>query len=1012
MSYARIFAAAIAMVGSVPVMAQQLVIADGGQSDFRIVLASEASPSERYAAEELRRFIAEISGARLPIEGDAGPLSAHEIILGNNAHLRQLNTKIDFDRLGNEGFTIRTVGGHLAIAGGRLRGTLYGVYTLLEDYLGCRWFAPDCSYIPRRRRIAIGPINDTQLPTLEYREVFYKHAFDPDWCARNKLNSNAAPLDEKHGGKVAYYGFVHTFNSLLPPEKYFDEHPEYYSLRNGRRIKERTQLCCTNPEVKRLVAEEVLRRMRAHPEATVFSVSQNDWGNWCECPRCRAVMEREGSPIGPILELANYVADYVRDEFPDKIVDTLAYHYSRKPPAHMRPRPNVVIRLCTIECCFSHPLATCDSKANSDFRRDIERWGKIHKRLWIWDYVVDFPHYLLPFPNLNVLQPNIQFFIDHGVTGVFEEGNYTSVGGEFAELRAYLLAKLLWNPDYDVEKAMSEFLQAYYGAAAGPIRQYIDLIHEKVRRENIHVNIWQSPENARYLSDDILARANELFDNAEAAVASDPVLLQRVRVARLPVQYVMLRRHKPAAPAPYVLEGGLYRPEQRDPMAAVAQRFAEVARKKGITHYGEHRLRSIAGFLSELKRKFGEYRVLSLENDKLKLAVVPELGGRIIGLWLKPSERNLCHMAQPGEAQFPASGGYGAWWKTAGFGPGWSDAFAHKLSVEAGAQQLKLTTVLEGGAQLVRTISLAQRGAAFTITTRLTNTSQAALPGALNTSFRLSLGPPEELTLVAGGQAWPLAPGQGHAEGGRGLAPAQLSDGVAIVNHKLGLAIRWAASGPAVRSGGVRVNAAGPLSELRVACAGELAPGGSTELSERFEIVEDVTRFPRAEARTPGAVAGAVCAQQDEFHYVREGQWAEARPDPSASDGACAWMPGTHYEWAVQWRPDPARFARGTTYALWAAVKVDKAKEQGQALSAGVYDTAGRRTLCARSISLKVLKQNTWTLIKVGEFQPSPAFYIWFAPPREVGNVKSVSVDYVEAIPVARGSSGKRRKGA
>ncbi|MBC7289384.1 MAG: DUF4838 domain-containing protein, partial [Armatimonadetes bacterium] len=392
-----------------------LVIAENGRSDFVIVVGADASPSEKHAANELQHFLKEISGAELPIKDDTGPVGPHEIILGDNAHLRQVGAKIDFTKLGDEGFTIRTVPPHLVIAGGKLRGTMYGVYTFLEDYLGCKWLAADCSVIPKRERIAVESIDDTQVPVLEYREPFYKDAFDPDWCARNKMNSNSARLDETRGGKVSYYGFVHTFNALLPPEKYFDEHPEYYSEVNGRRIKEYTQLCCTNPEVQRLVAEQVLRWMREHPEATVFSVSQNDWGNWCQCPRCTEVAEREGSQIGPILELVNYVADYVRDEFPNKIIDTLAYHYSRKPPKHIRPRPNVVIRLCSIECCFSHPLATCDSPRNADFRRDIEEWSKVCNRLWVWDYVVDFPHYLLPFPNLRVLKPNIQFFVQHNV---------------------------------------------------------------------------------------------------------------------------------------------------------------------------------------------------------------------------------------------------------------------------------------------------------------------------------------------------------------------------------------------------------------------------------------------------------------------------------------------------------------------------------------------------------------------------------------------------------------------
>jgi hypothetical protein len=209
--------------------------------------------------------------------------------------------------------------------------------------------------------------------------------------------------------------FVHTFCRLVPPEKHFAAHPEYFSLVGGKRQDGYAQLCCTNEDVIRICTEEVRAAMRAQPEATVFSVSPNDTDKYCECPRCQALAQEEGTQAAPVLHLVNRVAEAVEKEFPGKAVETLAYHWSRRAPKHLRPRPNVIVRLCSIECCFSHALATCDSPANQAFCQDLRDWAKVAPRLWVWDYVVDFDHYLLPFPNQRVRGPNIRLFVDYTI---------------------------------------------------------------------------------------------------------------------------------------------------------------------------------------------------------------------------------------------------------------------------------------------------------------------------------------------------------------------------------------------------------------------------------------------------------------------------------------------------------------------------------------------------------------------------------------------------------------------
>ena len=165
--------------------ADDLVLADGGQSAYRIVVADEASPSTRHAAEELQMFLQQMSGAKLPIVSDREPLAGQEIVLGDNAHLRQLGEQIDFPTLGREGYVLRAAGQRLVIAGGAQRGNLYGVYGLLEDHLGCRWFAPDVSRIPKTPRLVIATLS-------KYASVLARASASKVVLARNMRGAQSA----------------------------------------------------------------------------------------------------------------------------------------------------------------------------------------------------------------------------------------------------------------------------------------------------------------------------------------------------------------------------------------------------------------------------------------------------------------------------------------------------------------------------------------------------------------------------------------------------------------------------------------------------------------------------------------------------------------------------------------------------------------------------------------------------------------------------------------------------
>jgi hypothetical protein len=542
------------------------VLAEAGRSTFSLCVREPATPATLAIADTLRGYIREICGVDLPATR-ADNAGGRQIVLEVG---KSRAPELSLAALGHDGFRIKTVGGDILITAGTDYGLQNGVYTFLETYLGCRKYSPSVTVVPRRARIALPQIDDTQVPPLTFRMQNFR---DPAYEAWHKLNSN-----EPFGL------FVHTFATLVPPQKYFAEHPEYYSLPKGHRTPD-GQLCLTNPDVLRIVVAELRARMRARPEATFWSVSQNDTYVPCECDACQAIDRAEGSPSGSLLAFVNRVAA----EFPDQTISTLAYQYSRSAPKTIKPLPNVNIMLCSIECNRSRPLT--DDPNSASFVRDVEDWCALTHNIFLWDYVIQFRNLVSPFPNLRVLQPNIQFFVRHGIPAVFEQG-LGELHGEFAELRAYLIAKLLWNPDIDVDAVMDDFLRGFYGDAAPFLRRYIDTMHDALAASGEDLSIYGYPLPSRegYLSAARLDAYGTLFDQAEAAVIRDAVLLQRVQTARLPLQFALLEQAKMigAGERGAFLRGQDGSLRKRPEVEALLAVFVERCRRAGIGRLWEH----------------------------------------------------------------------------------------------------------------------------------------------------------------------------------------------------------------------------------------------------------------------------------------------------------------------------------------------------------------------------------------------------------------------------------------
>ena len=560
--------------------AELLTLAEAGEAKAVIVVAEDASETEKHAAAELAKFLGQISDAKFEIV--APPAAGTPRLLVGPGAAKLADGNFSTDGLGSDGVVIRSVGDDLILAGGHPRGILYAVYTLLEHF-GCRWWSSDVSSIPKRALLQTDRnIDYRYVPVLEYRESYWFDAFDGDWAVRNKCNGHAHRLDAKRGGKHIYEGFVHTFNRLIPPEKYFKDHPEWFSEIDGKRTYKRAQLCLTNEEMREELVKNLKERLRNNPAATIASVSQNDWQGNCQCSKCSAIEKEEGSPAGLMLRFVNAVAEDIEKEFPNVAISTLAYQYTRKPPKITKPRHNVIVRLCSIECSFCKPLS---DERNKEFRDDIVGWSKICNRLYIWDYTTNFRHHIMPHPNLRVLGPNVKFFVENNVKGVFEQGAYTTYGAEMAELRAWILAKLLWEPTRDGQELIDEFIAGYYGHAGPHIKAYLNVIHDAVEDSGDWLGCF-SEHTAKFLSFETLSKGWSHLEAAEAAVQDDPELRFRVQVAQLPVMYTFMMRWDEMR---QVCEAAGADWPMPDSIKEAFDNFMKIAKKKKINRLDEWR---------------------------------------------------------------------------------------------------------------------------------------------------------------------------------------------------------------------------------------------------------------------------------------------------------------------------------------------------------------------------------------------------------------------------------------
>lgn len=508
-------------------------------ASFNIVLPEHAARVTGIAARELAEHLRQATGRDVPIVSDqkAEPdAKVHTLALKEDPEARDLPAH-------PQGFAIETENRQTVIRSRSPHGILYGVYDFLENDVGCRWYAPDETLVPKRPDLSIAEGRRMDAPVFSYRELYAKDVFaDRRWAQRLRIDGGCYDWPDRFDDHLFHYmpGYsVHTFDRLVPSKQYFAGHPEYYGLVNGKRDK--NILCLSNPRVFDVALAQLKKDLAAFPDRPlIISISQNDCGGWCMCPECRRIVEQEenGVPTGLLIRFLNRFDEALKGE--NVSVHTLAYFDTDTPPAVTQPNPGVIIQLCPIGVCYAHGPEECGHKANVAFRGNLEGWSRMHKNLWIWSYHVNFYHSLQPFPNIHTLGIWFRFFADHHATGVFAQSDAMNPAVSLSRLRHYVIAKLLWNPHQDEKKLIEEFLEGYYREGAPAMREYLALLQGLVEgKPEIVTWIYESPLSPHFTVEFVLS-AEKIFDDALAQLAPDSVAARRLRSERLSSDYMVL----------------------------------------------------------------------------------------------------------------------------------------------------------------------------------------------------------------------------------------------------------------------------------------------------------------------------------------------------------------------------------------------------------------------------------------------------------------------------------------
>lgn len=527
-----------------------VTLLENGEVKVTVVYSEGASESLIAAADFMAATIDRMSGSsgvRTAVK--KGGESGFSIYVGRAAN----SALIDLSDVKDDGYKLEIKPEGIYIVGKTDDATRNGIYDFLETHLECMYVSPENTYVPLCPTVKLALEEKTVNPTITWRKVYQYESVQNGWYERLKMNGTIVKEGENSIELYNEWGtWCHSSFEFVPPEKYFDEHPEYYAKFLGKRRYQfnvlgrtfPTHLCYTNEEVYQIAEAELVKRIEANPEVKFWDFSIMDtYFATCRCKECKKFNKEAGSEMGTLLAFLNRLADAIRDDYPDVYLSTLAYQRVKNPPKNMKCAPNLCINVCAFPGTQSYPYSTEGGiKASREFAERVVEWGKICDNILVWDYVVNFTHLKLPFPNFEFQKENLEFYLENNIRFVFHQGSRESMD-ENAEMRTYLLSRQLWDKDVDLLALAKKYVAVVYGDAAGLVEEYMDTANAAMIESGADLSLYDSPKKHKngYLAPKLTDKYLELTEKMlEVAENSDTVNVKAVEMLRVNALYAKM----------------------------------------------------------------------------------------------------------------------------------------------------------------------------------------------------------------------------------------------------------------------------------------------------------------------------------------------------------------------------------------------------------------------------------------------------------------------------------------
>ncbi len=481
-----------------------LILIKDRQPCCSIVIAAQPPDDVLAAALDLQTYLKEMSGATVPVRTDDEEWTGTVLLVGKSKYTDRLGVPIPNSYDEPESIVLKTVGSQVVIAGNdtlAFQGTQYAVNTLLE-HLGVGWFGPDPLWqvVPEHKTIALLPLDIKNTPPFDYRSVW--RGIGHRWYL---------------GGKPVRFGHAHS--SLFPPDEYFEAHPEYYALIDGKRTASgEWQLCTTNADVIRLTIDKASQSFDEDPDLAAISLSNNDCGGFCQCETCLASGENPGARM---LAFANQIARGIRAERPDKFAVFLAYWYTHDAPKDIKAEPGVAVMVVN-EGCHAHALIDPNCERNQNWVQNFEKWCATGATMAIYEwYIPGCTHKLwrrLPWVSGEVAVENLDYWQKQGVRWVTYESQTAYEEGSGYPLRwplYYVAAKRMWDDSLSADQILTDACGKLYGPAAEPMRKYYQILEEAMANTELHSGIWNLPDPTEVYTPEVIQRVRRCLAQAQ-----------------------------------------------------------------------------------------------------------------------------------------------------------------------------------------------------------------------------------------------------------------------------------------------------------------------------------------------------------------------------------------------------------------------------------------------------------------------------------------------------------------